>query len=203
MLGVEEARELGGAAVADLEGGDLRTAEDMLAAGLDVRLDAGAPDDPVGNARDIVEEEDFATWMQLRDLDLASHLLAFWRELDIGAHGDLVHSLKENDAETPVCFFRKVKEDLARRDWLEDGEVTVRSLARWCREVVGGRFADDVDFVDLEELVEYMRVELKIVQEQSASLRGSCALEGEADGLDPDEAARQAAGEDGLQLAQD
>ena len=101
--------------------------------------------------------------------------------------------MKDSDAETDVGFFRKLKDDLLRRDWLEDGEVTVHALARWCREVVGGRFADTDDFVSLEDLAEYMRVELQIVQEQSASVRASCALEGELDGLDVDESARQAA----------
>ena len=38
-----------------------------------------------------------------------------------------------------------------------------------------------------------MRVELQIVQEQSASVRGSCAMDGDLDGLDVDESARQAA----------
>ena len=101
--------------------------------------------------------------------------------------------MKDSDAETDVGFFRKLKDDLLRRDWLEDGEVTVRAVARWCREVVGGRFADTDDFESLEDLAEYMRVELRIVQEQSASVRASCAMEGELDGLDVDESARQAA----------
>ena len=57
--------------------------------------------------------------------------------------------MEDTDRETPVDFFRKLKEDLHRREWIEDGEVTVGALARWCKEVVGGRFAEDSDFESL------------------------------------------------------
>ena len=93
----------------------------------------------------------------------------------------------------PSKLLKRLEEELASREWLEDGELTVQSLARWCQEVVGGRFADPVDFGSLEELVEYMRVELRIVHEQSASLRSSCALEGNAGGGDPELEVREAA----------
>ena len=104
VLGPEEARELGGAAAVELAGVDLRSAEDMLAAGLDVRLDAGAGV-LAGNGVDVVGEEDFAAWLKLRDLDLASQLAAFWRDMDIRPDGEVVQSLKDSDAETDVGFF--------------------------------------------------------------------------------------------------
>ena len=162
----------------EFPGIDLRSAADMLAAGLDVRFDAGggAPGD--GSGVDVVAEEDFGTWLTLRDLDLASQLSSFWRNMDIRPDGEVVQSMKESDAESDVGFFRKLKDDLLRRDWLEDGEVTVAALARWCREVVGERFADTDDFPSLEHLADYMRLEFRIVQEQAARVRSSCAMEG-------------------------
>ena len=158
-----------------------------------MRFDAGGGVLGDGSGVDVVAEEDFGTWLTLRDLDLASQLSSFWRNMDIRPDGEVVQSMKESDAESDVGFFRKLKDDLLRRDGLEDGEVTVGALARWCREVVGGRFADTDDFPRLEHLAEYMRLEFRIVQEQAGRVRSSCAMEGEADRLDVDETARQAA----------
>ena len=97
------------------------------------------------------------------------------------------------DPESPVDFYTRLKEELRKREWLEEGEVTVRGLARWCREVVGGRFGESGEFESLEELTEYLRVEFRIVDELSASFRASGALEGAPDGLDADASVREAA----------
>ena len=105
VLSAEEAIELVGAdAAAQLPGLDLRTREEMLAAGVDIRLDVDAGEF-AGSGREVIDEADFATWLLLADLDLAPHLYAFWREMDIGAEGEALESLKESDADAPVAFF--------------------------------------------------------------------------------------------------
>ena len=113
--------------------------------------------------------------------------------MDVAVEGDAGEVWKTSDAETPVDFFQRLKESLRRRDGLEEGAVTVAALARWCWEVGGGRVDASGDFETLEDLTEYLRLVLHIVQEQSLSFRGSGALEGAVDGLDADESLRQAA----------
>ena len=66
VLSPEDAQEFAGSVAADLPGCDLRTPEEMIAAGLDVRLDVDAAD-PTGSGRDVLEVDDLATWLQLRD----------------------------------------------------------------------------------------------------------------------------------------
>ena len=54
---------------------------------------------------DFVGEDDFAAWLKLKDLDLASQLAFFWRDMDIRPDGEVVQSLKDSGAETDVGFF--------------------------------------------------------------------------------------------------
>ena len=108
LLSPVEAAEPRVAAAVEGPGIDLRSAADMLAAGLDVRFDAGGGVPGDGSGVDVVAEEDFGAWLTLRDLDLASQLASFWRNMDIRPDGEVVQSMKESDAETDVAFFRKL-----------------------------------------------------------------------------------------------
>ena len=117
---------------------DLRRAEDMIAAGLDVRLDVDASD----ASEDVVGVGDFERWFLCKDLDLAAQLFSWYVGLEAAAEGT-EHAqgvFKVSDTETVVDLFGMVKDDMRGRELLEEGEVRISGLARWCREVVGGRF---------------------------------------------------------------
>ena len=103
VISPEDARDLGGA-VADLPGCDLRTAEEMLAAGLDVRLDVGEAEG-FGVKNDIVDVDAFANWFVMKDLDLAAQLLAWRRAFDLSPEGDAEEVWKTTEPESPVVFF--------------------------------------------------------------------------------------------------
>ena len=87
IVSPEDALDLG-PAVANLPGCDLRTAEEMMAAGLEVRL-AAAQAELCGAGRDVVDVDVFREWLILRDLDLAAHLLAWWTALDVACEGEV------------------------------------------------------------------------------------------------------------------
>ena len=87
VVSTEDALDLG-PDVANLSGCDLRTPEEMMAAGLDVRFDAARAELP-GAGKDVVEADIFATWLALKDLDLAAHLLAWWIALDVSPEGEV------------------------------------------------------------------------------------------------------------------
>ena len=61
-------------------GVDLLTAEQMMAAKMDVRLDDAAAGE--GEVEDGVDRDDFQAWVVLKASDVASEVLKWWKGLD-------------------------------------------------------------------------------------------------------------------------
>ena len=156
VLGLQEAEECG--AVAH-EGVDLRSASELLAAGLDVRIDQDAVD---GDHPDVVNRDVFHNWLLKKDWDMAGELLSWWTNLQVASEGE-VDGWKLRDTDSVPDVFARLCEDLRKREWLEDGDVTVLALARWCRTVVGD-ICGGGDFAHAEDVASYMRPGFRIAQ---------------------------------------
>ena len=140
---------------------DLRTPDDMLVAGLDVRSDTG---DDFGLVDGVVEKDDFQTWIMLKGLVVASELYKWWLHREVEDEG-AAEGWKISESDTCADLFDKIRDDLFDAGCLEQGNVTVLSLAQWCRRVVGEGFGGAV-CPELNDLVEYMKLEFRIARER-------------------------------------
>ena len=188
LMSPEEAEALGVSGTELTQGEDLWKVEDLLAAGLDVRFDR---EEETGASEDVVGKDEFRNWVVLKGLAVASELLKWWMRVEVSAEG-VSDGWKTSGAETVVDFFEKIRADLHEREWLEQGEMTVFSLAKWCRTVVGEDFGGD-DFSSLEDLAEYMRLEFRIVHERHGVIDSSGAMEDGAPRPDVDVEAEESA----------
>jgi len=186
VVGPEEAAMLGSTYMS--LGEDLRTPDDMLAAGLDVRSDTGDDSDLVDG---VVEKDDFQAWIMLKGLVVASELYKWWLHREVEDEG-AVEGWKITESDTCADFFDKIRDSLFEGACLEHGKVTVSSLAQWCRRVVGEGFGGD-DFPELADLVEYMKLEFRIVRERHSNESNSGGMENGPDRPDIDVEARETA----------
>ena len=167
---------------------DSRTPAAMLAVGLDVRSDTGGDSDLVDG---VVEKDDFQTWIMLKGLVVASELYKWWLQREVEDEG-AVEGWKITESDTCADFFDKIRDSLFEGACLEHGKVTVSSLAQWCRRVVGEGFGGD-DFPELADLVEYMKLEFRIVRERHSNESNSGGMENGPDRPDIDVEARETA----------
>ena len=176
-----------------LESCDVTTPAEMMAAGFDVRVVQGtAGEGPAAEHQDdVVDADVFRKWMELGNMTLGQELQGWWASLEVMLEGSM-EGWKACDAETAMDLFRRVREDLRTREWLTDGAVSVLALVRWCREVVSPRFGGD-ELETLEELADFLRVELRVVQEHFFDGRSAAVMEEMPDGVDVDVAAVKAA----------
>ena len=141
---------------------DLRTPDAMLAVGLDVRSDTGGDSDLVDG---VVEKDDFQTWIMLKGLVVASELYKWWLHREVEDEG-VADGWKISVSDACGDFFDKIRDDLFDAGCLEQGTVTVSSLAQWCRCVVGEGFGGAA-CPELNDLVECMRLVSKSITKHS------------------------------------
>ena len=76
-------------------------------------------------------------------------------------------------SDTLPNFLQRLLRDVREREWLEKGAtLTVPILARWCRAVVSPEFGGAA-LVAVDDLVEFLRMELCIVEQQFFKSQGS------------------------------
>ena len=127
----------------NIESSDVRTAAEMMGAGLHVGF-ADGPGDvqgqaAAGEAVDEVDKEAFCKWVELSEPPLGSALGRWWAYLVPGADGE-VDAFKVRGDDSAADFFDQIVADCRGAELQGKEEtLTVEALAKWCRRRVGGR----------------------------------------------------------------
>ena len=119
---------------------------------------------PVG--RDVIDRDDFRSWLVLKGLDVAGELFKWWMAQADTEEASAVDGFAKYRGDTEADFFEAIRTDAQERGWLADGEFTVAALARWCNKTIEGFGGDD--FKSIEDLTEYMEMEFRMAGEQHA-----------------------------------
>ena len=115
---------------------------------------------------------------------MASELLRWWRSLEEADELSDVEGFAKYRGDTVADFYEAVGANTQERGWFTDGEFTILSLARWCRMTIEG-FGHG-DFVSVEDLAEYMRLEFVMVSEQHTRVTSMGGMEDDSQGQDVD-----------------
>ena len=137
---------------------DLRTAEQLAAAGFEVRF-LGDEDDGAEEERPAeegsVDERIFERWLEVSSMQLGRVVGKWWWEVLVDAE-DAPEGLKVMEEETAVDLFARIVEDVTAAG---GGALTVRSLCEWLLRHVGAAFSLDGE-QRLEVLVDQVVLEL-------------------------------------------
>jgi len=131
-----------------------------------------------------VDRDDFQAWLVLKGLEVASELLKWWNMHEEVDELDDVEGFAKYRGDTVADFYQAVRANVHERGWLTDGEFTVLSLARWCKVTIEGFGGGD--FLTVEDLADYMRLEFVMVGEQHARVKSTGSMEDETQGQDVD-----------------
>jgi hypothetical protein len=170
-------------------GEDARTVEQLLAAGVDVRLvgevDVGAAsagDGCVGG--EAVRQDVFCNWLELREMPIGSAAAAWWLEQPASSEG-CVDSLRHSDDECAADLFAVIESELREAGTLPVGGLTACALSGWLWSRLRGRFSKD-DLDDEYDFSARLSLEFAVVAGRDDSFRSTGCAEAPLGSCDPD-----------------
>jgi len=192
IVDAEEAEELRAKGYA-VEGVDITQVGHMMDVGMNVTF-VGAPGELGASPDEVMDripDDAFETWLGLSGPPLGSALGKWWAALPSSPEGD-IEALKFRGDDTPLDFYAQIVADCRKQELLDGDVLTVDALVKWCLRRIGEDFASDL-VADEEEMLDFMRMELRGVMDRFSMSDNTCAMERLPDCADADEEAQAAA----------